>query len=98
MMKKLSSGVDKTIVRILESSAKAQIRRRQIAEDSLAYYALTEAIVAYGKTLGLLTALQQRRPIQCRVQYGYSWRESFLPPERPANRIDGVGGAALRSS
>jgi hypothetical protein len=82
MMKKLSSGpVDKTIERILELSANAQIRRREIAKDSLAYYALTESIVAYGRALALLTALQQRRPIQCRVQYGHSWRESFLLPE-----------------
>jgi hypothetical protein len=74
MMKKMSSGVDKTIERILELSAEAQIRRREIAKDSLAYYALTETISAYGKALALLTALQPRRPFQCRVQYGYSWR------------------------
>ena len=59
MTKKLrSSPVDKTIERILELSATAQIRRREIAEDSLAYYILTETIAAYGKALGLLAALQ----------------------------------------
>jgi hypothetical protein len=78
-MKELSSGpLDKTIERILELSANAQIRRRENARDSLAFCTLTETIVAYGKALTLLTALQQRRPIQCRVQYGHSWRESFL--------------------
>jgi hypothetical protein len=60
MMKKLSSGpVDKTIERILELSATAQIRRSEIAKDSLAYHVLTETIAAYGKTLALLTALQR---------------------------------------
>jgi hypothetical protein len=61
MMKKLSFGpVDKAIERILELSADAQIRRREIAKDSLAYDTLAEAIAAYGKVLMLLTALQQR--------------------------------------
>jgi len=76
MMKKLSP-VDKAIERILELSADAQIRRREIAEDSLAYHMLTETIVAYGKALTLLAALQRSaqsamsfypllRPKQCR--------------------------------
>jgi len=60
MMKKSSSGpVDKAVERILELSADAQIRRREIAKDSLAHYALTETIAAYGKALALLTALQR---------------------------------------
>ncbi len=60
MTKKLRfSPVDKAIERILELSADAQIRRREIAEDSLAYYILTETIAAYGKALALLTALQR---------------------------------------
>ena len=58
MMKK-SSPMDKTIERILELSADAQIRRREIAKDSLAYYTLTETTVAYGKALALLTGLQR---------------------------------------
>ena len=61
-MKKLSSGpVDKAIERILELSADAQIRRRQIVRYSVAYYTLIETIAAYGKALALLTALQQRK-------------------------------------
>jgi hypothetical protein len=61
MMKKLISGpVGKAIERILELSADAQIRRREIAKDSLAYNTLAETIAAYGKVLTLLTALQQR--------------------------------------
>ncbi len=60
MMKKSSSGpVDKAIERILELSADAQIRRREIAKDSLAHYTVTETIAAYGKALALLTALQR---------------------------------------
>ena len=58
MMKK-SSPMDKTIERILELSADAQIGRREIAKDSLAYYAATEKIAAYGKALALLTGLQR---------------------------------------
>jgi len=60
MTKKLrSSPVDKAIERILELSADAQIRRREIAKDSLAHYTVTETIAAYGKALALLTALQR---------------------------------------
>jgi hypothetical protein len=58
MMKKLSP-VDKAIERILELSADAQIRRREIARESLAYYTLTETIAAYGKALALVIALQR---------------------------------------
>jgi hypothetical protein len=61
MMKKLSFGpVNKAIERILELSADAQIRRREIAKDSPVYNTLAETIAAYGKVLMLLTALQQR--------------------------------------
>jgi len=60
MMKKLSFGpVDKAIERILELSADAQIRRREIGKNSLAYYMVTERIAAYGKALALLTSLQR---------------------------------------
>jgi hypothetical protein len=59
MMKRMSSGVDKAIERILELSADAQIGRREIAKDSLAYYVATERIAAYGKALVLLTGLQR---------------------------------------
>jgi hypothetical protein len=45
---------DRAIERILELSAKAQIKRREAAKDSPAFYNLTGAIVALGKALGLL--------------------------------------------
>ena len=47
---------DKTIQRILELSADAQIARRRAAKDSPAFHALTGAIAAYGKVLTLLVA------------------------------------------
>jgi hypothetical protein len=68
MMKKLRSGpVDKAIERILELSADAQIRRRGIVRNSVAYYTLIETIAAYGKALALLTALQQRKELHTTV-------------------------------
>ena len=50
---------DSAIERILELSAEAQIKRREAAEDSPAFHKLTGAIVAYGKTLGLLSKLKE---------------------------------------
>jgi hypothetical protein len=68
MMRKLRSGpVDKAIERILELSADAQIRRRGIVRNSVAYYTLIETIAAYGKALALLTALQQRKELHTTV-------------------------------
>ena len=61
MMKKLSPGpLEKAIDRILELSADAHIKSREIVRYSLAYYTLKERIAAYGKALALLTALQRR--------------------------------------
>jgi diacylglycerol kinase len=61
MMKKLTlSLANEAIERILELSADTQITRRMTAKDSPAFHNLTGAIAAYGKTLALLTALQQR--------------------------------------
>jgi hypothetical protein len=59
-MKANSGHTEQAIERILEWSADAQITRRMVAKDSLAYHNLTGAIAAYGKALALLTALQQR--------------------------------------
>jgi diacylglycerol kinase len=73
MTKKLSFGpVNKAIERILDLSADAHIRRREIAKDSLAYKTLAEAIAAYGKVLTLLTALQQREEFYSIVSQ-YEW-------------------------
>lgn len=60
-MMKLSVGLaNKVIDRILELSADAQIRRRGTVKGSPEFHKLTGAIVAYGKVLALLTALQKR--------------------------------------
>jgi len=60
-MMKPSAGLAKTVIdRILELSADAQIRRRETVKGSPEYHKLTGAIVAYGRALALLTALQKR--------------------------------------
>jgi hypothetical protein len=59
-MKSNSDHTGQAIQRILELSADAQITRRMVAKDSPAFHNLTGVIVAYGKTLALLTALQKR--------------------------------------
>jgi hypothetical protein len=59
-MKSHSSHAGQAIERILELSADAQITRRMVAKDSAAFQNLSGAIAAYGKTLALLTAVQQR--------------------------------------
>jgi hypothetical protein len=59
-MKSSSDLANKGIERILELSADAHIRRRGTATDSPEFHKLTGAIVAYGKTLAVLTALQER--------------------------------------
>jgi hypothetical protein len=60
-MKKPSSGqAGQATKRVLELSVDAQITRRRTPKDSPAFHSLTGAIAAYGKTLALLTALQQR--------------------------------------
>ena len=50
----------KGIERILELSADAHIQRRYVVQGSPAFHNLTGAIMAYGKVLALLTALEQR--------------------------------------
>lgn len=59
-MKSNSGQAERAIERILELSAEAQIARRMVAKDSPAFHRLSGAIAAYGRTLALLTALQQR--------------------------------------
>ena len=60
-MRKSSSGhAGQAIERVLELSADVQITRRRTPKDSPAFHSLQGAIAAYGKTLALLTALQQR--------------------------------------
>jgi hypothetical protein len=59
MMKPNSEPADKSILRVLELSADAHIRRRGTVKDSPEFHHLTEAIAAYGKVLERLTTLQQ---------------------------------------
>ena len=59
-MKSNSSHAERAIARIVELSADAQVTRRMVAKDSVAFQSLTGAIAAYGKALAVLTALQQR--------------------------------------
>jgi hypothetical protein len=62
------------IQRILELSAEAQITRHKTPKHSPAFHSLTGAIVAYGKTLAILTALQQREEF-FRVVFQYDLAE-----------------------
>lgn len=55
----LSSHGDTLVERILDLSADAQIKRREIPLQSIAFHELTGAIAAYGKVLGMLTTGQQ---------------------------------------
>jgi len=60
MTKSTSGHAGHAIQRVLELSANAQITRRKTLKHSPAFHSLTGAIVAYSKTLSILTALQQR--------------------------------------
>jgi hypothetical protein len=60
MMRANSGLLDEVIERILELSADAHIRRRRTVKDSPEFNKLTGAIAAYGRTLEVLTELQQR--------------------------------------
>jgi hypothetical protein len=59
MMNDSEDLANQRIERILELSADAHIRRRGTVKNSPEFHNLTGAIAAYGKTLELLTALQQ---------------------------------------
>ncbi len=59
MVKTHSDLANKSIERILELSADAHIRRRGTIKGSPEFHNLTGAIAAYGRTLALLTGLQQ---------------------------------------
>jgi len=67
MMKANSGLANIGIERILELSADAHIQRRWTSKDSPEFHKLTGAIAAYGKTLELLTALQQREEFYAMV-------------------------------
>jgi hypothetical protein len=68
-MKEANSGIaNKAIEQILELSADAHIRRRGTVQDSPEFHALTGAIAAYGKALGVLTALQRREEFYAMIE------------------------------
>jgi hypothetical protein len=67
MMKSNAGLANKAIERVLELSADAHVRRRGTAKDSPGYHNLTGAIAAYGKTLAVLTALQQREEFHAMI-------------------------------
>ena len=56
---KFNSGLAEGIERVLELSADAHVKRREVATDSPEFHNLTGAIAAYGKVLAMLTALQE---------------------------------------
>jgi len=70
MMKANAGLANKVIERVLELSADAHIRRRGTVRDSAEFNKLTGAIAAYGKTLALLTALQQREEFYAMIGEG----------------------------
>jgi hypothetical protein len=59
MIRPEMSVMERGIERILELSADAHVRRRGTIRGSPEFHNLTGAIAAFGKTLELLTALQQ---------------------------------------
>jgi hypothetical protein len=59
-MKMSSALANLAIERVLELSADAHIERRITPKDSPAFHRLTGTIVAYGKALSVLVALQER--------------------------------------
>ena len=70
MMERNAGVATRGIERILGLSADAHIQRRMTIKDSPEYHNLTGAIAAYGKTLALLTALQQREEFYAMIGEG----------------------------
>jgi len=70
MMKANAGLANRVIERIVELSADAHIRRRGTVKGSAEFNKLTGAIAAYGKTLALLTALQQREEFYTMIGEG----------------------------
>jgi len=65
-----SSGLaNLAIEQVLELSAEAHIERRMTALDSPAFHRLTGTIVAYGKMLTLLVALQEREEFYAMIAH-----------------------------
>ena len=60
MMRATSGLMNEAIEQVVELSADAHIQRRMTVKSSPQFHKLTGAIAAYGKTLAVLTELQQR--------------------------------------
>jgi hypothetical protein len=70
-MMKASQGIaNEVIERILELSADAHIQRRGTVKDSQEFHKLTGAIAAYGRTLTVLTELQEREEFYAMIGEG----------------------------
>ena len=73
---------DTVIDRILDLSAEAQAKRREIPEDSPEFHKLTGAVLAYGKVLNLLTKLRadysaQQQSIKTLAAFTYLSAKDF---------------------
>jgi len=71
---KFNSGLAEGIERVLELSVDAHVKRREVAMDSPEFHNLTGAIVAYGKVLAMLTALQHLEEF-CTIVGQYEFSE-----------------------
>ena len=60
MMRAYAGLTNEAIERVLELSADAHIQRRMTVKGSPEFHKLTGAIAAYGRTLAVLTELQER--------------------------------------
>jgi hypothetical protein len=60
MMESDASLASELLDEVLELSADAQIQRRATVKDTPAFHNLTGEVAAYGKVLGLLTAVEKR--------------------------------------
>ena len=75
-------SLDTAIDRILDLSADAQAKRREVPENSPEFYKLTGAVFAYGKVLNLLTKLRvdysaQQRSIKTLSAFAYLSAKDF---------------------
>ena len=73
---------DTAIDRILDLSAEAQAKQREVPADSPEFHKLTGAVLAYGKMLSLLTRLRldysaQQRGIKTLAAFAYLSAQNF---------------------
>jgi len=73
---------DTAIDRILDLSAEAQAKRREVPQHSPEFYKLTGAVLAYGEALNLLTKLRlnysaQQRGIKALAAFAYLSAKDF---------------------